>query len=302
MIHVLFFLLILSLVIGGGVVFLFVTLNRRVRQPVLTFYVGVLVCLGIAIFSDLFTIYISLVLEDSPAQASRWVIFSAVIYHLMMGGLVYFLPQFVGALLDQPISDRARAFLLALTLFYPSGVIAYFLTRQEIFATIGDFLLLLVIAHTLFRLYPRPQEDENPSLRKIGNMMLILLAVFLPLFCLEVFFEPAFSQINRLFFDTSVFLLTFYLIWNVVNAGYLYKQFDRAFSTPAQGLSAERMAAYQLSDRQQQIARLIAEGASNRQISVELSISAMTVKNHVYNIYKKTGATNRVELVNILTE
>ncbi len=257
MIHVLFFLLILSLVIGGGVVFLFVNLNRRVRQPVLTFYVGVLVCLGIALFSDLFTIYISLVLEDSPTLVSRWIVFSAVIYHLMMGGLVYFLPQFVGELLEQPLSARMKSILLALMLFYPSGVIAYFLTRQEVFATIGDVLLLVVISYTLFKLYPRPHEDENPSLRKIANLMLVLLAIFLPLFSLEVFFEPAFSRLNRLFFDTSVFLLMFYLVWNLVNAGYLYKQFDRAFSTPAQGLSIDRMAAYQLSERQQQIARLI---------------------------------------------
>ena len=52
----------------------------------------------------------------------------------------------------------------------------------------------------------------------------------------------------------------------------------------------------------QETSWLVAQGASNKQIAAALSISVLTVKNHIYNIYKKTGANSRVDLVNLLGE
>lgn len=59
----------------------------------------------------------------------------------------------------------------------------------------------------------------------------------------------------------------------------------------AQG-SAERS---QLTDREIDVLRLIAEGADNAAIGVELSISRHTVKQHVTNILAKLGARTRAE-------
>jgi DNA-binding NarL/FixJ family response regulator len=52
-----------------------------------------------------------------------------------------------------------------------------------------------------------------------------------------------------------------------------------------------------LSARELEIVELVVIGLSNHKISQRLEISKRTVDNHISNILKKTGATNRVELV-----
>jgi transcriptional regulator EpsA len=52
-----------------------------------------------------------------------------------------------------------------------------------------------------------------------------------------------------------------------------------------------------LSKREREILRWIAEGRTNIEIGAILEISSFTVKNHVQRIFKKLGATNRTEAV-----
>jgi DNA-binding NarL/FixJ family response regulator len=51
-----------------------------------------------------------------------------------------------------------------------------------------------------------------------------------------------------------------------------------------------------LTDREREIARLIAEGASNPEIARQLFLSRKTVERHVSNMLRKVGARNRAEL------
>jgi DNA-binding NarL/FixJ family response regulator len=58
-----------------------------------------------------------------------------------------------------------------------------------------------------------------------------------------------------------------------------------------------------LSERERQIAALVARGLKNRDIAAELNISENTVKRHLQSIFDKTGARDRLELaVMALTE
>lgn len=56
-----------------------------------------------------------------------------------------------------------------------------------------------------------------------------------------------------------------------------------------------------ISKREQEIIRLLLDGKSNKQIEETLFISYHTVKNHLYNIYKKLRIKNRYELVHQVT-
>jgi DNA-binding CsgD family transcriptional regulator/streptogramin lyase len=55
---------------------------------------------------------------------------------------------------------------------------------------------------------------------------------------------------------------------------------------------------YNLTDREQEILRLVLQGASNKDIEQKLFISGSTVRNHIYNMYQKLGVKNRLELIN----
>ncbi len=53
----------------------------------------------------------------------------------------------------------------------------------------------------------------------------------------------------------------------------------------------------ELTEREEQILRLIADGLTNREISCNLSISESTVENHIHHIYAKLGISNRAQAV-----
>lgn len=59
---------------------------------------------------------------------------------------------------------------------------------------------------------------------------------------------------------------------------------------------AARCVANPLTRRELEVLVLLLEGWRNRDIAERLGLSPNTVKNHVYNVYQKTGAANRVEL------
>jgi len=52
-----------------------------------------------------------------------------------------------------------------------------------------------------------------------------------------------------------------------------------------------------LSRREEEVARLVAEGMTNRQISNELGLSEHTIRNYLFHVFDKLGISTRVELV-----
>ncbi|MFD1315150.1 LuxR C-terminal-related transcriptional regulator [Namhaeicola litoreus] len=59
----------------------------------------------------------------------------------------------------------------------------------------------------------------------------------------------------------------------------------------------------ELSMREQEIIRLISRGLRNKEVADQLNISILTVKKHLYNIYRKLDVPNRTTMVNkILNE
>jgi two-component system nitrate/nitrite response regulator NarL len=52
-----------------------------------------------------------------------------------------------------------------------------------------------------------------------------------------------------------------------------------------------------LSKREGEVARLVAEGLTNRGISVQLGLSEHTIRNYLFKIFDKLGVSTRVELV-----
>ncbi|MBI5207765.1 MAG: helix-turn-helix transcriptional regulator, partial [Candidatus Firestonebacteria bacterium] len=52
-----------------------------------------------------------------------------------------------------------------------------------------------------------------------------------------------------------------------------------------------------LSERQEEVAIMIMQGFPNRKIAERLFISELTVKDHLQNIFEKTGVHTRSELI-----
>ncbi len=67
----------------------------------------------------------------------------------------------------------------------------------------------------------------------------------------------------------------------------------RAMTRPP---GAEQQARPLLTEREQDIVRLVTQGFRNKEIADKLSIGEQTVKNHLHNIFDKLGVSYRLEL------
>lgn len=70
-----------------------------------------------------------------------------------------------------------------------------------------------------------------------------------------------------------------------------------ASSSITRSLTPER--ASLLSQREQEVVRSLAEGLSNREIAQRLDLSPHTVKNYLFRIFEKLGASSRLELLSM---
>lgn len=65
-------------------------------------------------------------------------------------------------------------------------------------------------------------------------------------------------------------------------------------------LSVDFVQRFNISPRECEIIMALEQGVSNRKLAEALFISAQTVKNHIYHIYQKTGAGNKIQLLNLI--
>jgi ligand-binding sensor domain-containing protein/DNA-binding CsgD family transcriptional regulator len=100
------------------------------------------------------------------------------------------------------------------------------------------------------------------------------------------------------FWKTPWFLgaVVMFLLSGVVIAAREWKRLKSSSAFAAENLDAV-VSQYRLTPREEEILRLVLEGARNRDIEKKLFISASTVRNHIYNIYQKLGVKSRLELI-----
>lgn len=77
---------------------------------------------------------------------------------------------------------------------------------------------------------------------------------------------------------------------------------DDPASPDAHDLFEFRQVRPRLSDREVEVARLIAQGLSNQQIAQRLTLSPRTVENHVHRALRKTGGTRRADLMVVVQD
>lgn len=82
-----------------------------------------------------------------------------------------------------------------------------------------------------------------------------------------------------------------------VHGGESWVEFLGPRVQPARKPPAPPAVALGLTPRELELTELVASGLRNREIAERLSISEGTAKLHLYNVYKKLGVANRVELV-----
>lgn len=205
----------------------------------------------------------------------------------------------VGLILAGIVGDRSRkygAVSCLAALFFPFAIIAL---SNEVGVSIVLWILgyclfgfLAVFRVVLFSDIARMKEDFmyvagfGLMFGRIGDAIGNLTGIILN------------DKLIPLVIVASIcFVVTFVIFFMLYNR--LYMPAPQPLPSQEERLNAF-IQKYELSSREIEVLNLIREGASNGEISAKLFISENTVKFHVRNILKKTGCSNRTELITAL--
>jgi len=312
MIPALVALYVLLLGLAVGVSLWSFRLRSRYGRPFLSaFHVFVLVSLAYAAVNFIGEVLAPAIFAG-PAESmiKVWMTVDLVTIPLL-GVLFYLLFGWIVRLLGRAVPPALRAvfwaletvflavFLTAFVSFFVRGIST--LSYVEVFVLNGIVagLLLAAVLTLLFVSPAGGDPDDRRLARGLGLAYALSLAVlgFILAFPLaSLFTRPGIAGAVR----SGVLFL-----FNLPALAFLQKTLSKLpprqilTSSDAMGLDGLARDAG-ISEREKEIILLVASGLDNREIGKKLFISPKTVKNHMTSIYAKTGAKNRVQLVNLL--
>jgi DNA-binding CsgD family transcriptional regulator len=101
---------------------------------------------------------------------------------------------------------------------------------------------------------------------------------------------------------TAFLNFVLYLAWNITAVlGFIRYLTHPVDVFAEQGVPPAALDRYGISPREADVILQLSRGLSNKEIAERLNVSFTTVRTHVYNVFKKTGAASRVELLRILS-
>ena len=163
----------------------------------------------------------------------------------------------------------------------------------------SDFLLLGLVLYASIRALRLPRGVDSGLSSTFFRMLTGLNFSFLLLFVLGFLWNPQPALLSPLFLENAAYLIAnsgslFFLFRHSRKSEVLKESAPPPPMVPLGGLDS-----FGLSDREKEIIELLNSGLAGKEIAYQLKIKSVTVKNHIYNIYQKTGVKGRVELLNL---
>ena len=141
---------------------------------------------------------------------------------------------------------------------------------------------------------------EPPALRPLMKAYGLCTIIFAPAGLIESAIQSSgIEWLTMLSLDHL-----FYLAWNIISMSAAVRLLKPSKSGQPllETVPEERIRSLKLSAREVEMAVMIGRGLSNKEIAALLFISPGTVRTHIYNLYQKTGAGSRIELLNMLRD
>jgi DNA-binding CsgD family transcriptional regulator len=232
--------------------------------------------------------------------------------HIQMAGaslMIAVLPRFCHSFADMPGERTLNIMFIvlaavsyALDILWACGIPAVFPPAAIPNANLVLLVLVIVYSAAVGNIFGRTRparemsDAEAVRWRRMMARVTVLTVSFIPLFVAIDFFPGLFPTLSARLppsFRTYPF---FFLLWNLC---YVFNTLP-TYGRPAPRSEEQGFGRFSLSPREREVALLLLEGLSYRDIAEKLCVSLATVKTHVNRIYVKTGAGNKMELSRML--
>jgi DNA-binding CsgD family transcriptional regulator len=222
-------------------------------------------------------------------------------------GLMWYLPALALLIVRASPSTIRRVVLSALTaaaallggakeasaLVWPGAPVGLLLWNADFVVLLGVHLACGGILLAGFG------KIQHPRLRAFVRAFLIYLGVFTVLAVAQLVVQDL-PDTPPLLHDHPLEELVYYFGFVIMALIFLARYFGEPIAGEVFSLPDHFMSRFGISQRERDIIQMMAQGLSNSAIADKLYISTVTVKNHVYHIYRKTGAGNKVQLLNMI--
>ncbi len=284
-------------------VFFLYLLHRRYRHPFLQPYLYYVVLDGLGSLADIFFRILPFQLDSSGQIRGAFSPFTSVILNLfalpIQALMIFFFITAVSRLLGLRLKrwpvvclwiGYALVFILTLV-----GVMNFINFRSIVL--LRQLMWLTVAISSIFMMGPLVYGLKYVIREKVKERRIffwVFTASYLVSFSFQtllIFTRMAGVWVTFLVLGTHLpvlVILPFFLSKNAavsVRNGFATQDIDQFYKRKG------------VSGREQEIIAYLIQGFSNREIEEKLFISRRTVENHVYNIYRKLGVGNRVQLV-----
>ncbi len=215
------------------------------------------------------------------------------------GLFAYSMPAIGFRVCSLPLSGKRKIvhFIIVVVVAFIGGW--HELSPQPALEVASAAALIGVQVYGLLVVLPRLGGIKNPQLLVLMRRFLVLFAIGIAATVADVAASSVFGSRAALLSLPLVQLLYFFgAVALLLSFALRYSFVEEEGSTCL--LPATFISKYGISPRECEIVSLIVRGYSNRMVAETLFISAMTVKNHIYHIYQKTGVENKIQLLNLI--
>ncbi len=244
-------------------------------------------------------IFAALAAESSQDQGERVSIAAAFAGITGMILNIFIVPHLTAAVCSRSIEQPIRALLWAWNgILLSAGLIYPFLGDPAPVFTIMNIQLVVTITASIIFMAVNLNGIPRAGLRKSAAVFLVISAVFLVLLVFDMLITR--FAINQFSFFDGLSLPLYILALNAGSFIFAERVLDTEPLLQRGRITEACRSEYALTERETEIIEALHSGKTNRELSEVLFISVKTVENHLYNIYRKMGVKNRVQLLGTL--
>jgi DNA-binding CsgD family transcriptional regulator len=220
---------------------------------------------------------------------------------------IYTLPVFIYSLIEKFLIKKRFLLLISFIpiIFYIiigvfNLIYKFKINVIKISLYFTEIILIFIIFHVFCYILYHLKDVKNSLRKKALILVLLFIILYSPFAIIDSFYDKFHNLIFKYFPDGFSFSLPFYFLWNILTLILTGRYFIKINFNIGNEFLEETIKKYKITNREREILLYIIKGHSNQEISDKAFISITTVKKHIYNLFLKTGAKNRIELINIL--
>jgi len=304
MAHFVVVIYFVSIVVGCSALLLFWIIYIKSKIQIIKQYVIFMLLYTMYLIIKLFDSYMLTVVRYSNPDVY---VFSSLLYFVWFMFFIYETPYFFHSLVELPVGRVQKnifrgTFLFVLILLVIPFVIEsnsqniLRIMKFELHVICGSMFIMLLL-YVIYIVWDNENKVKGKINKKILKTIFILCTIFFPGFIIDTFSQKLQVEWKIIPYGLE-FSIIFYLTWNIISIIYVVQYFlSRTAIVRAPTITQEFIKKYSISEREREIIELIIKGYSNKQIAETLFISLQTIKNHVYNIFRKVGVESRTKLI-----